>query len=256
MTSVRLVHLDTIDALIAAVLAEIEPVQPGSDAVLLVSRTTPRSVEAAITTNRSNPGRAKVVRPSSLVGAFGRRIGRATTYEEIDVSSRAARLTTVSLPAVMGSGATVFVVNDLRAVTDTRPIVAIGLWSTLVNPWQRIGARVSDPRDGLVAEIALAAPLATYFIIDRIAGKLIGILGSDMVAVELVSLALRTVGRGIGADTGPWEDPLIQHASDLQLGVTIPEEITIEATGMEFDSLHRAVKMAAGRIGVTRLSLL
>ena len=72
----------------------------------------------------------------------------------------------------------------------------------------------------------------------------------DPVAAELFALAL---SEGVlGSDlafTGPWEDPVVQRATELELGVVVPHQIELVIHGDPGDA-WATLERIAGRIGV------
>jgi hypothetical protein len=200
----------------------------------------------------SHPG--PIIRPRS--GATGL-LRRGSDWTEIDVDARAQRLKTVRMPSDLVASQRLIAVQDLRANTEARPSIAIGLWTEFAHPIVRTGARLAGTRDGLVAEIALAVHPDRYVIVDRDRSKgLTFVLSTpDIIVAELVALAIREL-RARFRGPGPWEDPLVQAATDLNLGARNADEIDIEAVISPTLSLEQrgsatvSVTEAAERIGV------
>ncbi len=168
-----------------------------------------------------------VIRPGSGASGIFRRGGHWT---EIDIDARAQRLRSVRMPTALVDAQRLLAVNDLRGNNDMRPLIAIGLWARFAHPVVRIGARFGGTTDGLTAEIALSVHPDRYVMIDsdRKQGITFVVSTHDIVVAELIVLALRQRRlrvRGVG----PWEDPLVQAATDLSLGVRNAEEIGIDA---------------------------
>jgi hypothetical protein len=80
---------------------------------------------------------------------------------------------------------------------------------------------------------------------------------SDQIAAELVGLAIRQAKRDAAdEEVGPWQDPLVQRATELDLGVRVPAQIAIRATLRGPERVATATEFAAlvadiaGRLGV------
>ncbi|MEZ4507261.1 MAG: hypothetical protein R2848_15765 [Thermomicrobiales bacterium] len=187
---------------------------------------------------------AEWVRPSSAPSGMLRRGGYWT---DVDVDARAQRLSTVKMPSSLVGSQRLLAINDLRNETAARPVIAIGLWAAFAHPIVRAGARFGGTTDGLTAEIALAVHPDRYAIVSRDRkNELTFLLATpDIMVAELVTLAL-PAERGRFRGPGPWEDPLVQAATDLDLGVRTPDEIDIEAVISPTLSAER--RMRAGSL--------
>ncbi len=171
-------------------------------------------------TGRANPA-----------GTFGGLLKRSR-WATVDIDNRAPRLRQVKLPRTLVEADAIAAATDLRGATSARPIIVLGLWAELASPVHRIGAILTGPREGLTAEIGLAVGPAALLVVDRLAapGQLVAVATGDPIACELVSLAFWQLRqRNAGDLPGPWEDPLIQRATELGLGATQPSELRVSA---------------------------
>ncbi len=166
-----------------------------------------------------------VIRPRSAAGGL---LQRGNRWAEVDIDADAQRLRTVKMPAELAGAQRLYAINDLRAIGESRPVVAIGLWALFAHPVVRAGELFSGARDGLTAEIALAIHPDRYIVLDRdrTLGLAFVIETTDPIAADLIVLALRQ-GRARHRGPGSWEDPLVQAATELDLGIRNYEEITI-----------------------------
>lgn len=189
-------------------------------------------------------------------------LARRTRRRAIDVDAVAPRLRSVHLPVIVADAGTVVAAVDVRRSTGPRPDLILGLWTRLVSPRQRLAARLTGPRDGLTAELLLARRPDHMIVADvaRRGGPLIAVSGTDPIAVEVMTLALRDV-RSSSAPTGPgpWEDPLVQRATELDLGIRGPGEASIIASigddlaPADQTPLHQLITRAAARAGIDSL---
>ncbi len=201
-------------------------------------------------------GRVEIIaaprsRLSGRLGFTGRR------WTSVDLRGRGDRLTHAKMPErLAGFLGLTLLVNDLTRFDPGNPAIAIGVWAQFAHPLQRFGASISQPGDGLTAEIALAAPPAWYLMAASWQGKPMAILADDMVAAELVGLAIGHAQADPDREfSGPWEHPLVQRATDLGLGVRVPSAINFVAEWLSPDhDLSRDFSEfgagIAGRIGI------
>ena len=155
---------------------------------------------------------------------------RRSYWMDVDVDARAPRLRRVRLPRALMESDAVVGVADLRGMGKTRPLIALGLWAPLAAPVQRIGSLITGAREGLTAEIGLAIEPAALVVVMRISapGPLVGIVSSDPIATELAALAVWQSRLPSSIDLpGPWEDPLVQRATELGLGVSQPSQLGV-----------------------------
>jgi hypothetical protein len=82
----------------------------------------------------------------------------------------------------------------------------------------------------LTAEIALAASPALVLLFGAWEGHALLIASDDQIAAEVAGVALRQRTAGTEGSGGPWEDPLEQHATELELGIALPSQIRPEIT--------------------------
>lgn len=184
-------------------------------------------------------------------------------WATVDVDAIAPRLRTVQLPSGIVHAHQVISLADTRDDTRARPDLVIGMWARLASPRLSFGARLTGPRDGLTAEIALARPPHEVFSIDSlwIGGPLIAVHSDDLIAVEVVALSVRDLRTTRAAQLGgPWEDELIQRATEVDLGVPGPEWITVHVrVSADCDSSQRqraldAVELALARAGIATVT--
>jgi hypothetical protein len=198
------------------------------------------------------------VPPSPVMSLFGRGAGRVP----IDVSARSERMSTVGLPQAIATAGTLIAANDLRGVDAIRPTLALGIWTRFAGPRERIEARIAPRKQGMDAEIAFAVRPALVVLADAWQHLPVAVVTSDQIAAELIGLALRQIARDGDLDRpGPWQDPLVQRATELDLGVRLPDRIAIrgawargltESAAANFVSLIDDIAM---RLGVDEVSV-
>jgi hypothetical protein len=199
-----------------------------------------------------------VVPPSPVMSLLGRGARRVS----IDVSARSEQLSTVGLPRAIASAGTLIAANDLRGVDASRPTLALGIWTRFSGPRERIEARIAPREQGMDAEIALAVRPALVVLADAWQHLPVVVVTSDQIAAELIGLALRQAARdGDLERPGPWQDPLVQRATELDLGVRLPDRIAIRgawARGLTEPAAAHFVSLIddiAVRLGVNGVSV-
>lgn len=191
--------------------ADLAPDGPARD-VALALRASGRSVRA-------------LAPPRTTAGSWF--TVRGADWAAVDVG--ADRLDRVWLPASLVAALAIVAVNTVSPQDSARSPIAIGIWASFAHPRQRNGARLSDERGGLTAEIALAVRPALVLLFAAWGGAELLIATPDQVAAEVAGIAFRQLMRPLeGEPVGPWEYPLVQRATELQLGVSIPDQIAPE----------------------------
>lgn len=216
---------DLVDAL--AQFGQVDDCLGCSIAAAAPPWTPESTIDRVLGTFSPQAGRGPIIRPGSTPGGMLR--GR-NHWTVVDIDIDAQRLRSVKMPALLVGAQRLLAINDIRGENDLRPIVALGLWALFAHPVVRAGARFSGARDGLTAEIALAVHPDRYVIIesDRPNGVTFAMATADPIAADLIVLALRQ-GRSRHRGVGPWEDPLVQAATELDLGARTYGQIDIDA---------------------------
>lgn len=184
----------------------------------------------------------RVVAPSRFFG--GRIPGRGDDHrwQTISLPQGTGRLDQVHVPAALTGADALIVVNRLPGPSDCGSPV-IGVWSRFVGPLLRLGALASGAREGLAAEIALAFRPTLIVLTGEVRGLSIAVATGDQVAGELIARALGALARtdpDPATAIGPWEEALVQRATELNLGVAGPTEIDLRAVWMGADDSLRA----------------
>ncbi|HKG25935.1 MAG TPA: hypothetical protein VKB09_09825 [Thermomicrobiales bacterium] len=203
-----------------------------------------------------------VVPPRPLADLIGRAAGRGADRVAVNLGDRAERVSAVGLPRSLVEAGSVVAVNDVRLAGEGRPMLAIGLWARFAGWRERAGARLAKPEDGLAAEIALAVRPRLILLVDTWRGATVVVATADQVAAELSGLALRQERDGYEDDQlGPWQDPLVQRATDLDLGVRVPNQIALRGVvAADPDDARKhawsgLIQVVADRLGVRDISV-
>lgn len=146
-------------------------------------------------------------------------------------------------------GAEPWVVCDVDAVARTGPFV-LDVFSRYLHPVDRLRMIADRQRERRAADLNLAIRTAWSVIGGHAGAGYLLAATRDPVAAELVALAMSegVVGPDV-AFTGPWEDPVVQRATELELGVVVPHQIRLAVHGDPGDA-WATLERIAGRIGV------
>lgn len=139
-------------------------------------------------------------------------------------------------------------VVDLDTARPGGPFV-LDLPSHYCSPLRRARLLASPERGGRVVALHRDVPVAAA--VFR-AGHGIWLGTTDMIAAELVALALVTWAEGPPGDRQtPWEDELVQRATEIDLGARVPTEIRVSvAPECHLRSIERLLTALHLRTGV------
>jgi hypothetical protein len=204
-------------------------------------------------------GGAAIATPPAFLRGLAPRPGE---WIEVDLSARGERLNRIVLARSLFDSEMLFgyshLDRPLRA--GEPPAVAIGLWRTFARSWERLGARLGEEGASLAADIALGVVVRRYYVAATLDGMTVLLASSDPIVAEIAGRALLRLRQNRDNDmmVVPWEEPLVQRAAELRLGVRTPEEIRLSsrwngsgARQARFDTLIRNL---ADLISVTELT--
>jgi hypothetical protein len=145
--------------------------------------------------------------------------------------SASSPITSVTWPQDVVQANHRIIVTDVVEVARHGPFV-IDLPARYIHPRQRMKLLASGQREQMAAEVADA------FSVDMMAvymshreGAVLAVT-TDPIAAELVALAMSELCTGAPRSfTGPWEDPVVQRATELEMGVLLPHRIRIILDG-------------------------
>lgn len=105
---------------------------------------------------------------------------------------------------------------------------ALDLPARLLHPADRVRLAIRPDRLRMLADIAALAPPAACLALSPVGGGWLAVATRDPIAAELWALALAE--RFHPADVemqGPWEEPAVQRATELGLGIRIPGDMRV-----------------------------
>ncbi len=220
--------LDPAAVVAAAVVGNgIERI-PSARGPILILPSAPGALDAALTLARlireKHPAAGVHVLPAPT-GIAAARPFRRGDWVAVDVSARGGRYDRVVIPRDLAEAGSLCVVSPVPVPRD-RSLLAIGALAQRAHPRHAVPARLDRGRLGVAADIALVFAPKLVLVAGEVAGRPVAVATSDLIAAELVGLALGREGDD-GDEAGPWEDPLVQRATELNLGVRLPAQIDL-----------------------------
>ncbi|MGB3306854.1 MAG: hypothetical protein WBA63_11765 [Thermomicrobiales bacterium] len=177
---------------------------------------------------RAQGAEAVIVPPPGMrtrLTSFLRAPAQHAAWTRIPLTRRDTALQQVTLPAQLAGAPSRIMVCDLDRVAARGPFI-LDLLAHYTHPRDRLRLLASGQRSQSVAEVNLALTPSPALIAVTYGGASLVAITGDPVAAELLALALAElkVGRDVSY-TGPWEDEVVQRATELDLGVHYPGEI-------------------------------
>jgi hypothetical protein len=156
----------------------------------------------------------------------------------------------IGLPEGLVGAAPRWIVTDVDAVAGRGPYV-LDLVARHAHPVHRARMLADRQRADMAVEANLAAAPALCIAGQRLGEGTLVAVTSDPIAGELVALALadRHLARA-GDLTGPWEERVVQRATELELGIQVPAQLAIEVAGSPDRAAGAMIHGIASRIGV------
>jgi hypothetical protein len=230
------VHIQ-IEQTLSHAVAELIPALVGhlqGEAVILPSSLDAQDpVAAEILMHLPDNAKGDVLVPVS--GGAARRAFLSPTvlgdWRDMPIGVPGARLQSALMPGAVSSASHRLIAVDVVEVARHGPFV-LDLAARYVHPRQRVRVVADSARSELAAEIASAVRIDLNVISLTLREGTFLAATTDPIAAELTALALseRCIG-STRAFTGPWEDEVVQRATELELGVLLPSRIRLLPTG-------------------------
>lgn len=152
-------------------------------------------------------------------------------WRDMPILAPGSRLPSALMPGALSNAQHRVIAVDVVEVARHGPFV-LDLAARYVHPRQRLRVVADTARSELAAEIAGAVNVDLHVVSLTLREGTFLAATTDPIAAELVALALseRCIG-STRAFTGPWEDAVVQRATELELGVLIPSRIRLLPTG-------------------------
>lgn len=161
---------------------------------------------------------ARPVEPPSVLGL------RGASWTRLKLRRPDVRLTDVTLLSSVVQAGTRIAVIAIRP--DAVGPTALNVLTRYAHPRLRVLILASRECDALAAEVNLACRLDLLVVVGPLANVHVAAVTRDRIAGELVGLALRDEPHLASREVvGPWEDALVQRATELDLGVAVPSQL-------------------------------
>lgn len=164
-----------------------------------------------------------------------------------------ASVGSITIPQDIAQADHRIIVTDVVEVARRGPFV-LDLPARYLHPRQRMRLIASGEREALAAEVASAFPLDLFAVYLAQREGVILAVTSDIVSAELVALAMSELCTGSPRSfAGPWEDPVVQRATELEMGVLLPDRISLVSDGPDRSEYwaQRIVDHIRLRIGIS-----
>lgn len=176
--------------------------------------------------DRAGDGSMVRLVPPPRFGLVGRAVGGRGAVP-VDLRERGGRFDEVRMPAPIVAADARWLVTSLPGPgigRGSRPIWAVAAYA---GAREAVVARLARTavEPGVIADLAAAALPALVLLSGRLAGHHLAVTTPDLIAAELVWLALAG-GDAAGDDPiGPWEDATVQRATEIGLGARLPSQL-------------------------------
>jgi hypothetical protein len=143
----------------------------------------------------------------------------------------------------------------------TRPKLILGGWFRYLGFAAQMQTRLADPRLLQAAELTQRARPELCLVAGTMFGCSYVAVTNDPIAADLLGLSLsRDPSAAEGELIGPWEDAIVQRATELELGVRLPSDISLELAWIgnqdapELIAIKEWIREVAGRFGVAEIT--
>ena len=215
--------------LLPTLLAHVE-----GNTVVLPSSLDPKDpVAAEVLEALPEDAEGRVLVPVS--GGAARRAFLSPTvlgdWRDMPILAPGSQLDSALMPGAISASSYRIVAVDVVEVARHGPFV-LDLAARYLHPRHRLRVIADTARSELAAEVASAVSIDLYVVSLTLREGTFLATTTDAIAAELVALALseRCIG-SIRAFTGPWEDAVVQRATELELGVLLPSLIRLIPSG-------------------------
>lgn len=250
----------TLQTAAAAALPSLVDHMDGSVAILPSSLEHRDPVAEAIRDHLPVDSRPEIITPIS--GSAARRAFLIPTvlgdWRDVPINTPGVSVSSALMPKAIVTAQHRIIAVDVVEVARHGPFV-LDVPARYVHPRQRLRLVADHSRSSLVAEVASALPISVSVVSLTLPGGTFLATTTDVIAAELVALALaeRCIG-SVRAFTGPWEDAVVQRATELELGVLMPARIRLIPEGECLrepwaDALQEHVRRRLGIPGTSSL---
>jgi hypothetical protein len=189
---------------------------------LIEWRSALGAVTVGVPVSTARRERAQVRHLAATTHAQYVELGGNRHWFRITLSNQSSILPFIDIPADLRTSSHVILASKLTRRS------ALAIWRHLVHPNSALRAAPAGMR--AIAEFSLATQ-ATYVFTIRRSDGWVAVYSNDRIASELLAVGLARLDEdrsGIEAE-GPWEEPHIQHLTELAAGIRLASELIIHA---------------------------
>jgi len=228
---------------------------PGSGPVLILPASLRRTDPLASAVRqelRASQVASHLMLPLNPAAAL---IGRATpshgsTWIDAEIRAPDVPATSIRIPARLNGPEAIWTVTDVDAVGGAGPYV-LDLVARYAHPRTRLRQLISRRRSDAVVDVNLVVR-PSRCVVSKAFGEtvVVGVV-NDPIAAELFALALADEDLAPGRSvTGPWEDRVVQRATELEIGVPIPQHLSIDLVTTPGAAVRTVLERVLARIGI------
>jgi hypothetical protein len=225
-----------------------------AELILLPSslRRDDRLASAVLKAFRQSHANTHLVLPANPIAALTRpsRKSSESVWATITTHPPDSLPKPIRIPARLVTGSHIWSVTNVDAVHGSGPFV-LDLLARYVHPVSRVRHLATRSRADAAVDVNLAVTISSSVIGKEFPGHSIVGVCHDPIAAELFALAL--ADEDLSADrivSGPWEDRVIQRATELELGVQIPEQIAITFAREPGQDVRDMILRVTARMGI------
>lgn len=186
------------------------------------------------TTTPGSPNISRVVsviEPDDTRARLAASLRIARRYNTVVITAPAAKYCKLPVRRDVAEAQALIGVGSVES-SRSPGLLAIGHWTQYIDPRLSVSLLHPSRREPKVADVALAISptIAGTLLIGQHLGYVVCIWARDLVAAELAGLGLWSANLPDRHDRfGPWEDPVVQRSTDLDLGALVPSDLSIRA---------------------------
>lgn len=238
----------------AEAVSDVLGTMSGSGPVLILPASLRRTDPLAGTVRqelRANQIASHLILPTNPAALIGQ-VRRSSEERWLEVELRAPDVPpmSITIPARLQGPESIWSVTDVDAVGGTGPYV-LDLVARYAHPRTRIRQLASRRRSDAVVDVNLVVRPMRCVVGKAFGDTVVVGIVNDPIAAELFALALADEDLSPAhAVAGPWEDRVVQRATELEIGVQIPQHLGIDLVTASGVAVRTVLERVMARIGV------
>lgn len=158
------------------------------------------------------------------------------SWIDLPINLRDSAINAIAWPNELAHANHRIAVTDVVEIARKGPFI-LDLAARYMHPRQRMRLLSSGDRESQAAEVASGLPFDLFVIYLAQREGMVLAVTTDIIAAELAAIAMSELCVGAPRSfAGPWEDPVVQRATELEMGVLLPDHLKIIMNGPERSS--------------------